>query len=57
MGSVTTGTASALAEKKYFLRKISINLPKQTYFQSELILEWKVLFHQKETKSPSGMYL
>lgn len=39
MGSDTTGIASVLAEKKYFLRKISINLPKQTYFQPELILE------------------
>lgn len=56
MGSDTTGTASALAEKEHFLRKISITLPKQTYFQPELILEWKVLFHHEETKSPSGMY-
>lgn len=55
-GSDTTGTASALAEKELFLRKISINLPKETCFQTELILEWKVLFHHEETKSLSGMY-
>lgn len=56
MGSDKTRTASALAEKELFLRKISINLPKETYFQTELNLEWKVLFHHEETKSPSGMH-
>lgn len=56
MGSDKTGTASALAEKEFFLRKISINLLNETYFQTELNLEWKVLFHNEETKSPSGMY-
>lgn len=56
MDSDTTGTASALAEKELFLRNISINLSKETYFQTKLILEWKVLFHHEETKSLSGMY-
>lgn len=56
MGSDETRTASALAEMEFFLRKISINLPKETYFQTELNLKWKVLFHHEETKSPSGMY-
>lgn len=56
MGSDKTRTASALAEKELFLRKISINLPKETYFQTELNLERKVLFHHEETKSPSGMH-
>lgn len=56
MGSYKTRTDSALAEKELFLRKISIKLPKKTYFQTQLNLEWKVLFHYEETKSPSGMY-
>lgn len=56
MGSDTIVTASALAEKEFFLRKISISLPKEVYFQTELILEWKVIFHHEETKSLSGMY-
>jgi len=50
MGSDTTETASALAEKELFLRKISINLPKEIAFQTKLILERKVLFHHEETK-------
>lgn len=55
MGSDKTQTASALAEKEPFLRKISTKLPKEIYFKTELDLEWKVLFHHEEIKSPSGM--
>lgn len=56
MGSDKTRTASSLAEKELFLRKISINMPKETYFQTGFNLEWKAIFHHEETKSPSGMY-